>query len=44
MQTVELSRLWNVPGSKHVGGFDARPAKYEQRVIAFFDGALLNPG
>jgi pimeloyl-ACP methyl ester carboxylesterase len=36
--------IWKVPGSKHTGGFDARPADYEQRVIAFFDRALLNPG
>jgi hypothetical protein len=30
-----------VPASKHTGGIDARPAEYEQRVIAFFDRALL---
>jgi hypothetical protein len=30
-----------VQGSKHTGGIDARPAEYEQRVIAFFDDALL---
>jgi hypothetical protein len=29
------------PGSKHTGGIDARPVEYEQRGIAFFDGALL---
>jgi len=34
-------RRWKVPGSKHTGGIEARPAKYEQRVIAFFDRALL---
>jgi hypothetical protein len=30
-----------VPGSKDTGGNQARPAEYEQRVIAFFDGGLL---
>ena len=30
-----------VPGAKHTGGFDARPAEYERRVIAFFDRALI---
>jgi len=33
--------IWKVPGSKHTGGIDARPAEYERRVIAFFDRALL---
>jgi pimeloyl-ACP methyl ester carboxylesterase len=32
--------IWKVPGSEHTGGVDARPAEYEHRVIAFFDGAL----
>jgi hypothetical protein len=32
--------VWRVPGSKHTGGIDARPAECEQRVIAFY-GALL---
>jgi hypothetical protein len=31
-----------VPGSRHTGGIDARPAEYEQRVVAFFDAALLD--
>ena len=35
--------IWKVPGSKHTGGIDARPAEYEQRVIDFFDRALLPP-
>jgi hypothetical protein len=30
-----------VPGSRHTGGIDARPAEYERRVVAFFDHALL---
>jgi fermentation-respiration switch protein FrsA (DUF1100 family) len=37
----EPKAMWKVPGSKHTGGIDARPAEYEQRVIAFFDRALL---
>jgi dienelactone hydrolase len=37
----EPKAIWKVPASKHTGGIDARPAEYEQRVIAFFDRALL---
>lgn len=37
----EPKAIWKVPGSGHTGGIDARPAEYEQRVIAFFDRALL---
>ena len=33
--------IWEVPGAKHVGGLEARPREYEQRVTAFFDRALL---
>ncbi len=33
--------IWEVPGAKHTGGVDARPAEYERRVVGFFDGALL---
>jgi uncharacterized protein len=33
--------LWEIPEAHHVGGFEARPHQYEQRVIGFFDGALL---
>jgi esterase/lipase len=33
--------LWFIPESKHVGAFDLHPEEYEQRVIAFFDAALL---
>jgi uncharacterized protein len=36
--------LWEVPGSKHMGGIDARPAEYERRVVRFFDRALLKQG
>jgi hypothetical protein len=38
----EPKAIWKVPGSEHTGGIDARPTEYEQRVIAFFDNALLN--
>jgi uncharacterized protein len=33
--------IWKVPGSGHVGGIDARPKEYEQRVVGFFDRTLL---
>jgi dienelactone hydrolase len=33
--------IWEVPGSKHMGGIDAQPKEYERRVIGFFDRALL---
>jgi fermentation-respiration switch protein FrsA (DUF1100 family) len=33
--------IWRVPGAEHTGGLEAQPAKYERRVVAFFDGALL---
>jgi hypothetical protein len=33
--------LWHVPGSRHLGGVDARPREYERRVVAFFDENLL---
>ncbi len=33
--------IWEVPGSKHMGGIDAQPDEYERRVVGFFDRALL---
>jgi uncharacterized protein len=33
--------IWEVPGSKHMGGIDARPKDYEHRVVGFFDRTLL---
>ena len=33
--------IWEVPGSGHVGGINARPKEYERRVVGFFDRALL---
>src|SRR6266511_1155084 len=40
----EPKSIWQVPGSRHTGGIDARPVEYEQRVIAFFDSALPKRG
>lgn len=37
----EPKEIWEVPGSGHVGGIEARPTEYERRVIGFFDDALL---
>jgi alpha/beta superfamily hydrolase len=37
----EPKTLWAIPEAKHVGGLAARPEEYEDRVIAFFDRALL---
>jgi dienelactone hydrolase len=37
----EPKAIWRVPGSKHTGGIEARSSEYEQRVIAFFNDALL---
>jgi fermentation-respiration switch protein FrsA (DUF1100 family) len=36
--------IWEVPGSKHIGGIDAQPREYERRVIEFFDKVLLGRG
>src|SRR5690606_10390947 len=37
--------MWTIPESRHVGAYDLHPQEYEQRVIAFFDEALLHgPG
>ena len=33
--------LWKIPEAGHVGGLQARPREYEQRVTRFFDRALL---
>ena len=34
--------IWEVPGAKHMGGIDAEPQAYEQRIVAFFDAHLPN--
>jgi uncharacterized protein len=33
--------LWKISEGGHTGGFQARPHQYEQRVVGFFDRALL---
>jgi uncharacterized protein len=33
--------LWKIPEAHHTGGFQARPREYEQRVVSFFNRALL---
>ena len=33
--------LWKIEEAGHVGGLDARPREYEERVIGFFDRFLL---
>ena len=38
----EPKQLWGIPGSAHTGGISVRPKEYEQRVVSFFDRALLN--
>jgi dienelactone hydrolase len=37
----EPKQIWEVPGSKHMGGTEAQPEEYERRVVGFFDEALL---
>src|SRR5256885_12609109 len=39
--TTLFRSIWEVPGSGHVGGINARPKEYERRVVGFFDRALL---
>jgi dienelactone hydrolase len=33
--------IWKIPEAGHTGGYQSRPHQYEQRVVAFFDNALL---
>jgi len=40
----EPKEIWEVPGSKHIGGTEAQPLEYERRVTAFFDRELLPRG
>ena len=37
----EPKQLWEIPEASHTGGLAARPREYEQRVVAFFERALL---
>jgi fermentation-respiration switch protein FrsA (DUF1100 family) len=34
------AELWKIPEASHVGGFQARPREYEERVTAFFNRSL----
>ena len=38
---VVQATLWKIADAGHTGGLDAHPAEYEQRVVAFFDHALV---
>ena len=40
----EPKTLWKVADAGHVGGIRAQPQQFEERVIRFFDGALLGAG
>ena len=40
----EPKTLWKVADAGHVGGFRAQPQQFEERVVRFFDGALLGAG
>jgi uncharacterized protein len=37
-------QIWEVPDAGHIDGLDSQPEEYEQRVIDFFDEALLGGG
>jgi uncharacterized protein len=38
----EPKTLWEISDAGHTGGLEAHPQQYEQRVVAFFDDALLH--
>jgi dienelactone hydrolase len=38
------AQLWELPDTGHVGGIFAHPEEYKQRMITFFDAALLTGG
>jgi predicted acyl esterase len=40
----EPKALWEIPETGHGGAWGARPAEYEERIVAFFDQALLAEG
>jgi hypothetical protein len=40
----EPKEIWEVPGSKHIGGTEAQPLEYERRVTALFDRELRPQG
>lgn len=39
----DTASLWEVPGSGHMGGLEAQPEPYENRLVAFFGDALGVP-
>ncbi len=39
----EPKTIWEVPAASHSHGFDAGPTEYEERVVSFFDHALMEP-
>jgi pimeloyl-ACP methyl ester carboxylesterase len=39
---AEPKELWEIPETFHGGQFEARPEEYEEKMIAFFDAALLD--
>ena len=41
---VNVSRLWELPDTGHVGGLFAHPEEYGRRMVSFFDAALLAGG
>ena len=36
--------IWEIPEAGHVGGLEARPREYEERVTGFFDRSLRSDG
>jgi pimeloyl-ACP methyl ester carboxylesterase len=38
------AQLWELPDTGHVGGILVHPKEYKQRMLSFFDAALLGPG
>ncbi len=40
--TPDRARLWIAPEAAHTGALGLYPEEYERRVIAFFDGVVLN--
>ena len=36
------STIWEIPEASHIRGIVARPQEYEDRVVGFFDDALLD--
>jgi fermentation-respiration switch protein FrsA (DUF1100 family) len=41
---LEPKALWVIPEASHLDGMSVRPEEYEERVVGFFDQALLTEG